>query len=307
MAHAPRLATRVQGRIAILRAVADAWSFGYSERLIAALQSATTSKRTHTAAFVDRKLDLLLVGLQNPGYEDTRHNAGSLLVQQIVKAVGTFGEYRSCDGARVADGTLDEQAVLAVLPSSFMNLNGRCVGNLVRRHGLTPSQVVVVHDDLDLSIGRYKIKRGGSSGGHRGLDSCVSHIGADFWRVRIGIGRPASKDAVVQYVLEEFTSSERQALDASFDRWSSHCHMLPAALAEPAHLSRLLNAIAVGGASARATSDGGGGSGGGAAVSGCGSGAKRQATPHQSEASAPASKSVPNTETAAGAGSADRE
>ena len=297
---------RVEGRIAILRAIADAWSFGYSERLIAVLQSATTSKRTHSTAFVERKLDLLLVGLQNPGYEETRHNAGSRLVQQIVKAVGTFGEYRSCDGARVADGTLDDQAVLAVLPSSFMNVNGRCVGHLVRRHRLTPSQVVVLHDDLDLSIGRYKIKRGGSSGGHRGLDSCVSHIGADFWRVRIGIGRPASKDAVVEFVLDEFTPSERQVLDASFDRWSSHCHMLPAALAEPAHLSRLLNAIAAGGASARATSEGGGGSGAG--VSGCGSGAKRQTTPHQSEATAPASESVPSTDvTAAGAGTADRE
>ena len=223
----------------LLRALADALSLGLSERLIG-----TISKRSRppdsTAA-----PRLLLVGLQNPRCENTRHNAGQMLLTQLVEAAGAqFGEFYSCDGARVAEGKLGGQDVLACMPNSFMNLSGRCVGRLSRRYTLGPSQVVVFHDDLDLAVGRCKIKQGGSSGGHRGVDSCAASLQShDFWRVRIGIGRPADKAAVPDFVLQPFAPAEHATLSAAFERWGAHCDELPAALAEPAALSRLLNAV----------------------------------------------------------------
>ena len=127
--------------------------------------------------------------------QGTRHNAGSMLLEAIVKASGSFSEYRSCDGANVAEGKLNGEPVLAVLPSSFMNLNGRCTGALARRYGMDASQIVVLHDDLDLAVGRYKIKRGGSSGGHKGILSCEACLRSnEFWRIRVGIGRPADNE-----------------------------------------------------------------------------------------------------------------
>ena len=253
----------------LLRALADALSGGISERLF----SAVTSKRSRHAAFAE-KPGLLLVGLQNPGYHGTRHNAGAMLLNSIVEAAGSFSPYESCDGASVAEGTLGGTEILACLPNSFMNLSGRCVRNLARRHNLTASQVVVMHDDLDLAVGRYKIKRGGSSGGHRGVESCSQCLGsADFARVRIGIGRPADKAQVPEFVLEEFRPAERAVLDASFALWGAQVENVPAAMREPAAMSRLLSAIAVsaGAAPAAATpasvssarSDGASGSGGG--------------------------------------------
>ena len=188
-----------------------------------------------------------------------------MLIHRIVREAGGFGPFRSLDGARVAHGTLGGQSVLAVLPSSFMNLSGRCVGSLARRYGLTSPSVCVLHDDLDLAIGRNKVKRGGSSGGHRGIDSCAACLGdANFWRLRIGIGRPPDKSQVCDFVLEPFRAEEAKALAKSFDAWVAHADALPAALADPAALSRLLNAVAGGSA--------GGGPAGGDGSSGGGSG-----------------------------------
>ena len=160
-------------------------------------------------------------------------------------AAGTFTELRSSDGAKIAEGTLAAGAtnVLMCLPNSFMNLNGRCVGKILRRHGLTPSQVLVMHDDLDLAPGRIKIKKGGSSGGHKGIDSCAACLGsADFWRLRIGIGRPPDKSQVVDFVLEQFTQSELAAVTETLDRLGEKSDLLPAALTDQAALSTLLNA-----------------------------------------------------------------
>lgn len=228
------------------------------------------SKRTRHAAFAE-KPGLLLVGLKNPcsTYENTRHNAGAMLLNSIVGAAGTFSGFETCDGARVAEGSLGGQQILACLPNSFMNLSGRCVQNLARRHNLSVSQIVILHDDLDLAVGRFKIKRGGSSGGHRGVESCAQCLGsADFARVRIGIGRPADKSTVPEFVLEEFRPAEREVLDASFVLWGTQSENLPAALNDAAAMSRLLNTIATpavcGTPAATAQGSGLGGAGSGA-------------------------------------------
>ena len=225
--------------LSFLRAVADALTLGLSERLL----FDTISKRARSA--IERTPDLLLVGLRNPGYDGTRHNAGEICVERLMAAAGTFTELRSSDGAKIAEGTLAAGAtnVLMCLPNSFMNLNGRCVAKIVRRHGLTPSQVLVMHDDLDLAPGRIKIKKGGSSGGHKGIDSCAACLGsADFWRLRIGIGRPPDKSQVVDFVLEQFTQSELAAVTETLDRLGEKSDLLPAALTDQAALSTLLNA-----------------------------------------------------------------
>ena len=225
-----------------LRAVSRGFMSGTGASLLEA-----SKKRALQAA--GSPPQLLLVGLGNPGaeYEQTRHNAGKLLLQRLV---GTqhFGEWCSSDGAEVAEGVLGGQNVLAVLPLTFMNLSGGPVAKLASRHNLQPEKCIIIHDDLDLAAGRVKIKAGGSSGGQRGVESCAASMGsADFWRLRIGIGRPVSKADVADYVLSPFTSREEETLSALFERLSSDelAHLLPdCTSADGRGRSALLNALA---------------------------------------------------------------
>jgi len=142
-------------------------------------------------------------------------------VEQVVAAndFGAWVKGSNADGGdRVAFGTLGGRRVLAVLPSAFMNLSGRGVAKLAAKHGVDPSRLLVAHDDLDLACGRLKIKQGGSSGGHKGLDSCSTCLrSTDYWRLRIGIGRPVRKEDVPDFVLERFTPTEHSALSTLFE------------------------------------------------------------------------------------------
>ena len=110
-----------------------------------------------------------------------------------------------------------------------MNLSGRSVGQLARAHGLPPSRVLVLHDDLDLAVGRVKVKAGGSSGGHNGVNSIEAALSSkDFWRIRIGIGRPASSAHVADYVLEKFRESEADTLNPVLTRIRDSLSLLSA-------------------------------------------------------------------------------
>ena len=172
------------------------------------------AKRKQPATVACARPDILLVGLGNPGarYARTRHNAGQMLVHRIVAEHG-FGSWKPCNGARVAFGSMGGRNVLAVLPSTHMNNNGHGLAELACNHGCDPSRILVAHDDLDLPCGRLKIKQGGSSGGHKGLDSCGQCLrSVDFWRLRIGIGRPACKEDVPEFVLDPFSERELAAL-----------------------------------------------------------------------------------------------
>lgn len=155
-------------------------------------------------------ISLIAVGLGNPGrqYAATRHNAGSMLLEQLVQ-LGDFGSWHRSEGALVASGKLGGAGVVLVRPLACMNVSGGCVARIARKFGLSPASILVCHDDLDLRIGKLKLKCGGSASGHRGVLSCEESLCTkEFWRLRIGIGRPACRDDVPDFVLETFSECE---------------------------------------------------------------------------------------------------
>jgi peptidyl-tRNA hydrolase, PTH1 family len=159
-----------------------------------------------------------VVGLGNPGgeYEATRHNVGFLVVERLAcRWEATFGPRQR--GSRVALTQFRGQPILLVEPLMFMNCSGDALARLDPSLQVSADECIVVHDDLDLDYGRVAIKKGGGTGGHRGLASIVEWGGGDFIRVRIGIGRPENADAI-NYVLGEFTAEERSSLRATIER-----------------------------------------------------------------------------------------
>ena len=156
----------------------------------------------------------LLVGLGNPGpkYEKTRHNIGFLAIDAIAAAHG-FSPERAKFQAMISEGKLGTEKVFALKPQTFMNLSGQSVGEAMRFYKLGPSDVYVFHDELDLPPGRLRIKTGGGHAGHNGLRSCHEHIGADFHRIRLGIGHPGDKHLVSGYVLHDFGKSDWEWID----------------------------------------------------------------------------------------------
>jgi len=160
----------------------------------------------------------LIVGLGNPGpkYEWTRHNCGFILIDELARRTGR--EVRTPESqsltARVRIG--DEEALL-VKPQTFMNLSGVAVAALVAKHGITaPGRVLVISDDLSLPVGRIRIRRDGSAGGHNGLKSIIEKLGSQsFPRLRIGIAPAHPIRDTKDFVLAEFTKSERAALETT--------------------------------------------------------------------------------------------
>lgn len=160
----------------------------------------------------------LFVGLGNPGSRAARnrHNVGFLVIDEIVRRYG-FAAERKRFQALACEGRVEGTPVLALKPQTFMNESGRSVGEAIRFFKLTPADVVVFHDELDLAPGKMRVKRGGGIAGHNGLRSIAAHIGPDFRRVRIGIGHPGHKDRVMPYVLSDFAKAERSWLEPLVD------------------------------------------------------------------------------------------
>lgn len=156
----------------------------------------------------------LIVGLGNPGakYTENRHNIGFMALDRIADDHG-FGPWRSRFQGLISEGRLQNSRVTLLKPQTFMNLSGQSVGEAMRYLKLTPDNVVVFHDELDLAPGKCRIKQGGGHAGHNGLRSIHQHIGADYHRIRLGIGHPGHKDRVAHYVLSDFAKSERDWLD----------------------------------------------------------------------------------------------
>lgn len=163
----------------------------------------------------------LVVGLGNPGakYSATRHNAGFWWVGQLADASRcTLKPNARFHGLA---GTLDTRAgdVWLLLPETFMNDSGRAVVALALFYKILPQQILVVHDELDLQPGTVKLKLGGGTAGHNGLKSIAAHLGTkDFWRLRLGIGHPGDRGAVIDYVLHKPASAERELIDAAIER-----------------------------------------------------------------------------------------
>jgi PTH1 family peptidyl-tRNA hydrolase len=158
---------------------------------------------------------LLFVGLGNPGerYAGNRHNIGFMAVQAIAKRHGIAPWRRKFQGVAV-EGAIGAEKVLLLLPGTFMNESGRAVAEAANFYKLEPNQVVVFHDEAELTPGKVRLKKGGGNAGHNGLRSISEHIGNDYQRVRLGIGHPGNKDMMEAYVLQDFAKDERPWVDA---------------------------------------------------------------------------------------------
>ena len=156
----------------------------------------------------------LIVGLGNPGakYATNRHNIGFIAVDRIAADHG-FSPWRQRFQAEMSEGRLGSEKVVLLKPLTFMNLSGQSVGEAMRYLKLTPEDVIVIHDELDLAPGKCRVKLGGGHAGHNGLRSIHQHIGESYRRLRIGIGHPGHKDRVAGYVLSDFAKAEEAGLD----------------------------------------------------------------------------------------------
>ena len=156
----------------------------------------------------------LVVGLGNPGpkYERTRHNIGFLAIDAITRRWNLRGPREKFNG-EIAEGEIDGERVITLKPMTFMNNSGESVAPAARFYKIEPADVIVIHDELDLVDGKVRIKRGGGAAGHNGLRSIDAHLGADYWRMRLGIGHPGRKDLVLHYVLQNFLPEETVWLD----------------------------------------------------------------------------------------------
>jgi PTH1 family peptidyl-tRNA hydrolase len=156
----------------------------------------------------------LVIGLGNPGgeYRGTRHNVGWLVLEEL-ESRGRFGRERREGPARVREGGVDGYDVVTARPQTYMNESGRAAVHLLRRYGVPAADLVVVHDEVDLPLGRIRIKRGGGAAGNRGVLSIADSLRTqDFCRVRVGVSRPADRDQMVGYVLDRFTPEESARL-----------------------------------------------------------------------------------------------
>jgi peptidyl-tRNA hydrolase, PTH1 family len=158
---------------------------------------------------------LLLVGLGNPGarYVGTRHNVGFLAVREIAKRRG-LGPWRRRFQGVACEGPLGGVRSLLLLPGTYMNESGRAVAEAAHFYKLSPTDITVFHDEIDLPPGKVRVKIGGGIAGHNGLRSISEHVGNDYRRVRIGVGHPGDKDMVQHYVLSDFAESDRGWVDA---------------------------------------------------------------------------------------------
>ena len=160
--------------------------------------------------------DLLVVGLANPGaeYEGTRHNVGGEVVRLLAERHGATLR-KSRERATVGEVNVGGKRLTLAVPLTYMNLSGEAVAPLVRRHGIEdPHHLVVVHDELDLPVGKLKVKVGGGLAGNNGLKSIKAHLHTDdFVRVRIGIGKPPGRTEGVNHVLKRPGKADRQELD----------------------------------------------------------------------------------------------
>ena len=158
----------------------------------------------------------LIVGLGNPGrfYAHNRHNVGFHCLNHFAKCHSIKFERRQCQ-ARTGTGELGGEKLLLAKPITFVNLSGKAVGCLVSKYAIPLNNLLVIYDDLDLPLGKIRLRQSGSSGGHKGMNSIISALGSeDFPRIRVGIGRPQaeeqsiSEDAIVNYVLSDFSPQE---------------------------------------------------------------------------------------------------
>ena len=159
----------------------------------------------------------LIIGLGNPGkeYEKTRHNAGFLAVDKIVSS----SEYQVLSvkqkfNAEISQGTINNEKTILAKPQTFMNNSGQAVRAILDYYKINPEDIIVIHDDLDISLGEFKISKNKNSGGHKGIQSIIDHLGTkDFTRIRIGINVENKKTPTEKFVLGKFSEDETREIE----------------------------------------------------------------------------------------------
>ena len=180
---------------------------------------------------------LLVVGLGNPGpnYATMRHNLGFVVVDILADRIGEKFKVHKKSGAEVATGRLAGRSVVLAKPRVYMNESGRQVGPLAKFYSVPPTDIVVIHDELDIDFGRIRLKAGGGVAGHNGLRSVASSLGSnDFQRVRIGIGKPPGRMSGASFVLENFNATERKEVPTICEQAADAAELLIAQGLEPA-------------------------------------------------------------------------
>jgi PTH1 family peptidyl-tRNA hydrolase len=171
----------------------------------------------------------LIVGLGNPGtkYRHNRHNIGFRAAEKLAEVMGADAWNKKFSGEIYESRTTSHEPRLFILkPQTFMNLSGESVAAAARFYKIPQENIIVLYDDLDLLPGKLRVKQGGGNGGHNGLKSIDAHMGKDYWRVRIGIGRPEHKDDVTNYVLGDFGKAEWAVQEKMTDAIAHHFGIL---------------------------------------------------------------------------------
>jgi peptidyl-tRNA hydrolase, PTH1 family len=180
---------------------------------------------------------LLVVGLGNPGlqYAKTRHNVGFMVADLLAGRMGAAFKVHKKSGAEIVTGRLGHKPVVLAKPRTYMNESGRQVGPLAKFYSVSPADVIVIHDELDIDFGQIRLKLGGGEGGHNGLRSVANALGTkDFQRVRIGIGRPPGRKDPAEFVLENFSAAERPEVPTLCEMAADACELLIESGLEPA-------------------------------------------------------------------------
>ena len=163
---------------------------------------------------------LIVVGLANPGakYRGTRHNVGATCIDELARRAGTRLENKVRD-TELAETEIGEAPAIIARPITFVNDSGKSVRNILRKFNAEPDRLLLIVDDMDLKIGRLRLRAGGSSGGHNGLKSVRQVTGTDdFPRLRIGVGRPPAGSDPIQHVLGRFRPDERELIESAVSR-----------------------------------------------------------------------------------------
>ena len=155
---------------------------------------------------------LLVAGLGNPGpkYSLNRHNIGFMAVDALADSY-TDNRWRKKFQGLISEGLVEGKKILLLKPQTFMNQSGHALQEACKFYKIKPDQVIIFHDEIDLSPGKVRVKNGGGHAGHNGLRSITNHIGADFVRIRMGVGHPGSKDLVHNYVLGNFSKNDQES------------------------------------------------------------------------------------------------
>ncbi len=164
----------------------------------------------------------LVVGLGNPGaeYANTRHNAGFRVIENLAKRFGIFSLKSKCKSF-IAQFEHQDRKIILAMPQTFMNNSGEAVSELAHWFKIKPEKIIVVYDDVDLELGRLRLRMKGSDGGHHGMESIQKHLKTtQFSRIRIGIGRPQAQKSVTSYVLENFSREDLEIIEAVVDQAS---------------------------------------------------------------------------------------